>query len=820
MKKEIQIEGMTCQACVRRVEKVVSKLEGVQEANVNFATEKLIVNFDKAKLEITEIENAIKKSGYDIKEKALKKESLKIDDMTCQACVRRVEKVVSKLEGVREVVVNLATENATVEFDPTSIKLTEIQSAITKAGYKASKEIRKTEEQIDEKALKLKKEWTNFLLAIGFAFPVFYIAMGEMTGLPIPAFLSSHHFPVRFSLTQLFLTIPVIYAGRRFYLIGIKLLYKKSPNMDSLIAVGTGAAILYSLFSTSQILLGKTEYVHSLYYESAAVILALIMLGKYFENLSKGKTSEAIKKLAGLQPKTANLIRNNEIIEVNIEELEEGDTILIKPGEKVPVDGIIIEGNSTINEAMLTGESIPVEKTTGDKVIGASINQNGSLKVEITATGDHTILSQIIKLVEEAQGQKAPIAKMADIISGYFVPVVMLIATLAALAWYIAGVNGVVSLNETPLIFSLSIFIAVLVIACPCSLGLATPTAIMVGTGKGAEYGVLIKGGEALERAHKINIVVFDKTGTLTEGKPSVTDYYLDDGIEFNKFISIAASAESHSEHPLGEAIVNFAKESNIKFADIKEFESVTGHGIKAKVNEDIVLIGNSKLMTENNIEVSNDKVKQYSSQGKTPVIMAINGKFAGIIAIADKLKTSSTEAIAKLNQMGIKTIMITGDNKATAEAIAEEAGISDILAEVLPKDKSDEVKKLQNYGVVAMVGDGINDAPALAQADIGIAIGNGTDIAMESADIVLMKNDLKDVVTAIQLSSATIKNIKQNLFWAFAYNTLGIPIAAGLLYLFGGPLLNPMIAGGAMGMSSVSVVSNALRLKFFKPNL
>jgi Cu+-exporting ATPase len=820
MKKEIQIEGMTCQACVRRVEKVVAKLDGVEEANVNFATEKLMVNFEKELVDLSKIESAIKKAGYDVKEEPVKKETLKVGDMTCQACVRRVEKVVSKLEGVREVSVNLATEKAVIEFEPKNIKLSEIQARIEKAGYKTSKETKEVKTEVDEKALKLKREWHNFLIAIIFTIPVFYIAMGEMMGLPIPRFISSHHFPVRFSLLQLFLTIPVIFAGRRFYRIGLKLLVRRAPNMDSLIAVGTGAAIIYSLFSTVQILLGNVKYAHHLYYESAAVILALIMLGKYFENVSKGKTSEAIKKLAGLQPKTANLIRNVEIVEVSIDELEEEDTILIKPGEKVPVDGLIIEGNSAINEAMLTGESLPVEKKIGDKVIGASINQKGSLKVKVTATGDHTILAQIIKLVEDAQGSKAPIARMADIISGYFVPIVMLIATVSAIAWYIAGVNGLVSLNETPLVFSLTIFIAVLVIACPCSLGLATPTAIMVGTGKGAEYGVLIKGGEALERAHKINTIVFDKTGTLTEGKPVVTDYFIENERNFNEFIMLAASAESHSEHPLGEAIVNFAKENNIKINEVKDFDSVTGHGIFAKVEDNEILIGNKKLMKENNININKEKITEFANQGKTPVIMAINNQFAGIIAIADTLKTSSKSAINKLNEMGIKTVMITGDNKATANAIAKQAGITEVLAEVLPKDKADKVKELQVSGVTAMVGDGINDAPALAQADIGIAIGSGTDVAMESADIVLMKSDLNDVITAIQLSQATIRNIKQNLFWAFAYNTLGIPIAAGLLYLFGGPLLNPMIAGGAMGMSSVSVVSNALRLRLFKPSL
>jgi Cu+-exporting ATPase len=820
MKKEIQIEGMTCQACVRRVEKVVSKLDGVEEANVNFATEKLVVNYESDLVEFSKIEEVIKKAGYDVKKEPVRKETLKVEDMTCQSCVRRVEKVVSKLDGVKQVNVNLATEKAVIEFEPRNIKLSEIQSTINKAGYKTSKEIKKVEEEVDEKAIKLKKEWYNFLTAILFTIPVFYIAMSEMIGLPIPHVISHMHFPIRYSMIQLVLTIPVIYAGRRFYQIGLKLLVRRAPNMDSLIAVGTGAAIVYSLFSTAQIILGKFKYVNNLYYESAAVILALIMLGKYFENVSKGKTSEAIKKLAGLQPKTANLIRNEGIVELPIEELEEGDIILIKPGEKVPVDGDIIDGSSSINESMLTGESLPVEKRIGDKVIGASINQKGSLKVRVTATGDHTILAQIIKLVEDAQGSKAPIARMADIISGYFVPIVMFIATFSALAWYISGVNGLVSINETPLVFSLTIFIAVLVIACPCSLGLATPTAIMVGTGKGAEYGVLIKGGEALERAHKINTIVFDKTGTLTEGKPTVTNHYIVENVDFEKFIGLAAGAEQHSEHPLGEAIVSYAKENNIPIAKIENFNSLTGHGITASFEDSEILIGNTKLMKENNVSYNENKIDEFAKQGKTPVIMAIDGKFIGILGIADTLKPSSQESIRRLNELGIKTVMITGDNETTARAIAKQAGITEVLAEVLPKDKAEKVKELQKTGITAMVGDGINDAPALAQADIGIAIGSGTDVAMESADIVLMRSNLKDVITAIELSKATIRNIKQNLFWAFAYNTLGIPIAAGLLYLFGGPLLNPMIAGGAMGMSSVSVVSNALRLRFFKPSI
>jgi Cu+-exporting ATPase len=581
--------------------------------------------------------------------------------------------------------------------------------------------------------------------------------------------------------------------------------------MDSLIAIGTGAAVLYGIYAVIRILRGDHSQAMNLYFESAGVIITLIMLGKYLEMLSKGRTGEAIKKLMGLKPKTARVIINGVEKEIAIEDVEVGSVVIVRPGESIPVDGVILEGNSAVDESMLTGESLPVEKGPKDKVVGASINKNGYIKFEATQVGKDTVLSQIIRFVEEAQGSKAPIAKLADIIASYFVPTVMIIAIISGLAWFISGKSTT---------FSLSIFISILVIACPCALGLATPTAIMVGTGKGAENGVLIKNGEALEIAHNINTVVFDKTGTITEGKPKVTDIIVTNGESADEILLYAASAEVASEHPLGEAIVEEAKDRDLSLLPFSDFESLPGQGIKVKVENEEILIGNRRLLenfgVDNNLE---NEAEELSKQGKTTMYIVISRKLVGVIAVADVVKENSRRTVDLLHKMGIEVAMITGDNHLVAEAISKNVGIDRVLAEVFPQDKAEEVKKLQEEGrKVAFVGDGINDAPALAQADIGIAIGSGTDIAMESADIVLMKSDLLDVVTAIHLSKRTITNIKQNLFWAFIYNTAGIPIAAGLLYLFGGPLLNPMIAGGAMAFSSVSVVLNALRLKRFKP--
>ncbi|MGI6731646.1 MAG: heavy metal translocating P-type ATPase [Anaerovoracaceae bacterium] len=742
------------------------------------------------------------------------KETLKINGMTCAACSARIEKVLGKMDGIDSISVNLATEKASVSYDPTQINLSEIIEKIAKIGYTAS-EIE--EKKItDEDKLQREKEvriiWTRFIVSAIFAIPLLYIAMGHMIGLPTPSFINPMLNPGNFALAQIILTLPIVVVGYKFYTIGFKAIWNISPNMDSLIAMGTSAAIVYSLYAMYQIFQGNHDAVEGLYFETAGVIITLILLGRSLEALSKGRTSEAIKKLMGLAPKTAVVIRDGKEYQVPIDEVQIGHVILVKPGEKIPVDGVVLEGNTSIDESMLTGESIPIEKKAGDPVYAASINKNGMIQFKATKVGGDTALAQIIKLVEEAQGSKAPIAQMADIVSGYFVPIVFGIAVFAFLAWFISG--------ET-LAFSLKIFISILVIACPCALGLATPTAIMVGTGKGAEHGILIKGGEALEATHKIDAIVFDKTGTITEGKPEVTDVIIAEGVNGKHFLQMAASAEKGSEHPLAEAIVRKAEEEGLDFLKVSSFEAIPGKGIQVEVDGIQVLLGNKKLMDEKNISLASleKQSDRLAGEGKTPMYIAMDQKLSGIIAVADVVKARSLEAIEKLKSMGLEVDMITGDNKRTAEAIARKVGIDRVLAEVLPQDKSNEVKKLQSEGkMVAMVGDGINDAPALAQADIGIAIGSGTDVAMESADIVLMRSDLMDVLAAIQLSKSTIKNIKQNLFWAFAYNVIGIPIAAGVLHIFGGPLLSPMFAAAAMSLSSVSVVTNALRLKNFKP--
>ena len=817
-KDTISISGMTCAACAQRIEKAVSKLDGVSKASVNFATEKLSVEYDNQKVSMPKFEETIGKIGYGvIRELPKNTVTIPIGGMTCAACAQRIEKALGKQDGITRVSVNLATEKATIEYDPQKIKLSGIRQGIEKLGYKAL-EIEK-KNQVDTDKLRKEKEikilWRKFTVSIIFAVPLLYLAMGSMIWwlrFPIPAFIDPMQFPLMYAFVQIALIIPVIIAGYKFYTVGFKALLQRSPNMDSLIAIGTSAAILYSLYSTFQITQGDFGAASGLYFETAGVIITLILLGKSLEAVSKGKTSEAIKKLMGLAPKTAIVIIDGKEVVTSIDEVEIDDLILVRPGEKIPVDGVVLEGYTAIDESMLTGESMPIDKKAGDKVYAASINKNGVIRFKVTKVGGDTALAQIIKLVEDAQGSKAPIAQMADIVSGYFVPIVCGIAVLAFLAWFISGQS---------LVFSLTIFIAILVIACPCALGLATPTAIMVGTGKGAEYGILIKGGEALETTHKLNTIVFDKTGTITEGKPEITDIITSPGIARKRLLQIAASAEKGSEHPLGEAIVRGAEKEQIEILAVSQFEAIPGYGIEVEIDGIHTVIGNRKLMDERNIslEAMASQSDQFASEGKTPMYVAMDNKLSGIIAVADVVKPSSAKAIKKLQSMGIEIAMITGDNRKTAEAIAKLVGIDRVLAEVLPQDKSNEVKKLQAEGKkVGMVGDGINDAPALVQADIGIAIGSGTDVAIESADIVLMKSDLMDVATAIQLSKSTIRNIKQNLFWAFGYNVAGIPIAAGILFLFGGPLLNPIFAAAAMSLSSVSVLTNALRLKRFKP--
>jgi Cu+-exporting ATPase len=816
MKNTLNISGMTCASCARAVERSVGKLKGVRSADVNLATEKLVIEFDESLVDLDQIKAAVEKAGYGAKEeedRRIREVIMPISGMTCASCSNAVQRVIGKLDGVQEVNVNLATEKAKVVYDSSKVRLSEIKSAVAKAGYQALDIV--SEEQEDRDAERREKQlkalWRRFITAIVFTIPLMYVSMGHMAGLPLPSVVSPDKNPLNFGLLQLLLVIPSLIAGYKFYTVGFSRLFRGHPNMDSLIAIGTSAAVLYGIYAIYQIWNGHVEYVHDLYVESAGTIIALILLGKYLEAVAKGKTSEAIKKLMGLAPKTATVIQDGREIILPIDEVEPGDIILVKPGEKIPVDGVVVEGRTSVDESMLTGESIPVEKHVGSKVVGASINKNGTIQFRAEKVGKDTVLAQIIRLVEEAQGSKAPIAKMVDIISGYFVPIVIAIAITAGLAWYLSGQSAA---------FSLTIFTSVLVIACPCALGLATPTAIMVGTGKGAEHGVLIKGGEALETAHKIKTIVFDKTGTLTEGKPVVTDIITAEGADETELLRLSASAEKGSEHPLGEAIIKKAEERNLELLQPENFEALPGRGIRVSIQGRNMLLGNKKLMDEKGVRITlQDKSDRLAEEGKTPMFIAIDGELAGIIAVADVLKASSRHAIDVLHKMGIEVVMITGDNKRTAQAIARQAGIDRVLAEVLPQDKADAVRELQEEGrKVAMVGDGINDAPALAQADIGIAIGSGTDVAMESADIVLMRSDLMDVPTAIQLSKQTIRNIKQNLFWAFAYNTAGIPIAAGLLYLFGGPLLNPMIAAAAMAFSSVSVLTNALRLKRFKP--
>lgn len=743
--------------------------------------------------------------------------TLPVQGMSCAACARAVERAVSRLDGIEQANVNFATEKLSVSWDPEKVRLSEIKGAVKAAGYKALA-IESEDEQTsfdtsrEQASRSLKK---RFIISLSAVIPLMYVSMGHMIGLPLPVILDPHHNPLYFALAQLVLTIPAILAGLRFYTVGFKTLAKAAPNMDSLIAIGTSAALIYSFWSTGQIAFGDSSAAGHLYYESAASILTLILLGKYLEAKSKGRASEAIKKLMGLAPRSALVVQEQGDLEIPISELSVGDLVRVRPGERIPADGVIVEGSSSVDESMLTGESMPVEKESGSSVAAASINGQGMLVFKVEATGGDTALARIIRLVEDAQASRAPIADLADKVSGIFVPVVVLIAVIASAAWLISGQN---------MEFALRVFVAVLTIACPCALGLATPVAVMVGTGKGAELGILIKGGAALETAHKINAVILDKTGTLTEGKPSLTDLvvYGKDSSEQhkNELLNLAAAAEKGSEHPLGAALVREAEKRGLAPGIPDSLQALSGRGIRTRLGGTEILVGNRRMMQEASIDISKSSsdVERLESEAKTVLYVVQDKQLKGLIAVADTLKADSLNAVQAFKKLGIKTAMITGDSARAAHAIADSLGIDRVLAEVLPEDKSDEVAALQAQGfTVAMIGDGINDAPALARSDVGIAIGSGTDIAAESADIVLARSSLMDAVHALSLSKASIRVIKQNLFWAFAYNSLGIPVAAGLLFLFGGPLLNPMFAAAAMSLSSLSVVGNALRLKNFR---
>lgn len=733
-----------------------------------------------------------------------------VTGMSCASCANAVEKALNKNNDINASV-NFATEKLNIEYDEKKYNFDKIRKIVESAGYGLAEDMTE-DKKVELYQEKIKSLKNRLILAIIFVVPLLYISMGHMLGAALPEFLNPKVNPLNFALAQFVLTLPIIYAGRDFFSHGFKNLVRKSPTMDSLIAIGSTAAVLYGIYATFGIVIVDPEAHMDLYYESAGAIITLILFGKLLEAKTKGQTSSAIKKLIRLQPKKAKIIENGAEKEVLIENLKVGDIVIVKPGEKIAVDGRIVEGATSVDESMLTGESLPVSKKVGDKVVGGSINKNGSIRFEATEIGKNTVLSQIIKLVEEAQGSKAPISRMADIVSAYFVPIVIGIAIITGIAWFLSG-SGLVT--------ALSFFIAVLVIACPCALGLATPTSIMVGTGKGAENGILIKSGEALETAYKIKTVVFDKTGTITKGKPILTNLIAYGKYNENELLKIAASVENDSEHPLAEAIVNKAKEKNIEIKPYEKFRAMPGYGIRAIFEGKEVQIGNRKLMENRkiNVEISQKDYDILLNEGKTPMYISIDNELAGLVAVADVIKETSKEAIEKLKKMGIKTVMLTGDNEKTAKFIAKQVGIDDVISEVLPYQKSQKVKELQEkYEFVAMVGDGINDSPALAQANVGIAIGNGTDVAIESADIVLIRNDLRDVAGSIALSKATITNIKENLFWAFFYNVLGIPFAAGIFYaFFNGPKLDPMIAAFAMSFSSVSVLGNSLRLKFFK---
>lgn len=795
----LQITGMTCAACANRIEKGLKKMEGVADANVNFALEKASVTYDPKIANIAQMEQQIEKLGYGTVKESI---DLQISGMTCAACATRIEKGLNKMPGVAKATVNLALETAHVEYNPASVTLNDMQKKVEQLGYKATAKAEQAD-PAEHRQKEIARQKRRLLVSAVLSFPLLWSMVSHFS------FMSWIWTPMIFMNPwfQLVLATPVqFYIGRHFYTGAYKALRNKSANMDVLIALGTSAAYFYSIYLTLEwVQQGSGPMGPAMYYEVSSILITLVLLGKLFEILAKGRTSEAIKKLMGLQAKTALVVRDGQEMSIPVEEVVAGDIVLVKPGEKVPVDGEVVEGTSSVDESMLTGESIPVEKRAGDHVIGATINKNGMLRIKATKVGKETALAQIIKVVEEAQGSKAPIQRVADVISGIFVPIVVGIAIAAFLVWYFFIAPGEFA-------NALEIAIAILVIACPCALGLATPTSIMAGSGRAAELGVLFKGGEHLETTHRINAIILDKTGTVTKGKPELTDVVLE-SIDEPSFLRWIGAAEKNSEHPLAEAIVTGITAKGIELPATDEFEAIPGYGIRAVVEGKEILAGTRKLMAKYEIAIDRalPQMEELEQGGKTAMLIAIDRQYAGLVAVADTIKETSKEAVERLKKMGIEVIMITGDNRRTAEAIAKQVGIDHVLAEVLPEGKAEEVKKLQAQGKkVAMVGDGINDAPALAMADIGMAVGTGTDVAMEAADVTLMRGDLNSIPDAIYMSRKTMSNIRQNLFWALAYNSIGIPIAA-----IG--LLAPWVAGAAMALSSVSVVLNALRLQRVK---